>query len=104
MNKEIEYVEELFDELTELARWDGCETGDLCHALMDLKEGSSSYASETFQKCLDQEIRDLYNILKEQKMEEDMDAIQNIVPMSTDEMKELVLAKLTDEEKKILGL
>jgi hypothetical protein len=71
MSKQIELVEELFDELHELAVWEGCETGDLCHSLMDIWEGYSSYMSLDLQQSLENEIRLLYGILKEQKDEED---------------------------------
>lgn len=104
MSKEIEFVEELFDELHELASWEGCETGDLCNNLMDLWEGSISYASLEFQRALEKEIRSLYDCLKEEKMGEDINMVETIAPLSTKEMRELALAKLTDEEKKILGV
>lgn len=104
MNTEPKYVDELFDELHELAMWEGCETGDLCHGLMNMHEGCASYASDEFQKVLEKEIRDLYNLLKEQKMEEDMYMIENIVQLSEEEIRELALSKLSEEEKKILGL
>lgn len=64
-------IRDCFEELSELASWEGCETGDLCWALMDLYEGCGSYASDPFQEILEQEIRDLYTTLKEQKEEED---------------------------------
>jgi dUTP pyrophosphatase len=73
MSKQIELVEELFDELHELAVWEGCETGDLCHSLMDIWEGYSSYMSLELQKSLEKEIRSLYVTLKEQKEEEDFE-------------------------------
>ena len=66
-----EAITDVFEELHELAMWEGCETGDLCHALMDLYEGCASYASNAFQCALEKEILENYECLKEQKAEED---------------------------------
>lgn len=64
-------VEELFDELYELARWEGCETGALCFSLIDFWESHSNYTSPNLRRALEQEIRDLYDTLKERKREDD---------------------------------
>jgi hypothetical protein len=79
-------INEIIEELRELASWEGCETGDLCHSLIDIYEGSASYASLNFQKALEKELLDLYNILKEEKAEDDVyrktidDLESNLIP------------------------
>lgn len=97
-------VEELFDELYELARWEGCETGDLCFALMDFWESYSKYTSINLQKALEQEIISLYDTLKEEKMDNDIQVIEAHNRMSVDEKREIVLNKLSREDRAILGL
>lgn len=64
-------VTDILDELTELAKWEGCETGDLCYSLIELYEGNSGYASDTFQKALAVEMLTIYDDLKESKADED---------------------------------
>lgn len=95
---------EIIKELYELASWEGCETGDLCYTLIDIYEGCGSYASDEFQKILEKEIIDQYNYLKERKMEEDIETIERVNNMSIDDKRKLVLDKLTQEDKEILGL
>lgn len=68
---QIEITEEFLEELHELGRWDGCETGDLVYNLIELYEGCASYASEDFQKVLKDELIELYITLKEEKDYED---------------------------------
>ena len=102
--KTVEITQEFLEELYELARWEGCETGDLIFNLLDLYEGCVSYASDKFQEVLKDELIELHTFLKESKMEEDIEMVQNINPLTQEEKKALVLSKLTQEDKEILGL
>jgi len=63
-----------------------------------------SYASDEFQQILKKEIIEQYNFLKKQKMEEDIETIELMNNMSIDDKRKLVLDKLTQEDKEILGL
>jgi hypothetical protein len=70
--KEEEITQEFLEELHELGRWDGCETGDLVFNLIDLYESSGRYyASDNFQKSLEGELIELYTMLKDNKDYED---------------------------------
>jgi hypothetical protein len=97
----MKITEEIIKELDELASWDGCETGGYCHMLLELRESYlPTYCSIEFAEALDTELIVLYNSLKEFKADED----ELTAELSYADKRENALDKLTDEEKKILGL
>jgi hypothetical protein len=97
----MKITKEIIKELDELAIWDGCETGDYCHLLLELRESYlPTYCSIEFAEALDTELIVLYNSLKEFKADED----ELTVELSYADKRKNALDKLTDEEKKILGL
>lgn len=57
-------TDEIITELCELARMEGCETGDLVFNLLELREGYSDYMSSDFVKSIDDELNILYRFLK----------------------------------------
>ncbi len=84
--------------------WEGCETGDLCHTLLDIYEGCGTYASEEFQRILEKEIIDQYNSLKGFKIEEDIRQKERLDNMSIEDKRKIILDNMSREDKEILGL
>jgi len=97
----MKITKEIIKELNELANWNGYKTRNYFHLLLELRESYlPTHCSIEFAEALDTELIVLYNSLKEFKADDDELAAE----LSYADKRQNALDKLTDEEKKILGL
>ena len=97
-------IDEIIDELNDLAQWEGCEYGDLARILIELWEGYLSYSRPEFVSAVSKEIIYMHNLLSNMKKDEEIKLICSLSNLTSEEKRKIALSKLSEDDKKILGL
>ena len=95
-NGDMAVIDNFLTEFSELASWDGCETGDLAHSLIDLFEGASSYASEAFRNALHEEMTSLFRLLKFYKAQEEREERELVNESGVDNEDDVITVSIGD--------